>query len=220
MRPAPPRGSRPPRRRGRRRGSRGETRRTILAAAGRLFSRHGYDGVSFRDIGRAAGVDPALIYHYFEGKESLFLETLHLSFEPLKARRSFSGGSREDLGERIILRFLDLWTSEGRGEPFLGILRACITNDRAAGIIRRFASERVLPSVRSDLDGDARLRTSLVGSQLFGIGVARHVLRLEPLPSMSNAEIARRLGPQVTMTLLGPTPAVNAFRPTSIRRKS
>jgi AcrR family transcriptional regulator len=43
----------------------------LLDAALAVFAREGVDAASIKTIGRAAGVAPALIYHYFENKEAL-----------------------------------------------------------------------------------------------------------------------------------------------------
>ncbi len=43
----------------------------LLDAALTVFAREGVDAASIKKIGRAAGVAPALIYHYFESKEAL-----------------------------------------------------------------------------------------------------------------------------------------------------
>jgi AcrR family transcriptional regulator len=44
----------------------------ILDAAERLFARHGFYGVSVRDITKAAEVDVALVSYHFGGKRELF----------------------------------------------------------------------------------------------------------------------------------------------------
>lgn len=43
----------------------------LLDAALTVFARDGVDAASIKNIGRAAEVAPALIYHYFESKEAL-----------------------------------------------------------------------------------------------------------------------------------------------------
>ncbi|HKQ01335.1 MAG TPA: helix-turn-helix domain-containing protein, partial [Actinomycetes bacterium] len=48
-----------------RRPGRPDTRRAILAAARELFADKGFDHTSIRTIATAAGVDPALVHHYF-----------------------------------------------------------------------------------------------------------------------------------------------------------
>jgi AcrR family transcriptional regulator len=43
----------------------------LVDAALTVFARDGVDAASIKKIGKAAGVAPALIYHYFESKETL-----------------------------------------------------------------------------------------------------------------------------------------------------
>jgi len=51
----------------------------ILDAAVRLFSRHGFDGVSMRTIAQEAGVSKSNIYHHFRSKEELYLAIMQSS---------------------------------------------------------------------------------------------------------------------------------------------
>ena len=69
------------RRMGRRPG-RPDTRAAILASAQKLFAGKGFDGVSVRAIAADAGVDPAMINHYFDGKEGLFQAAMDLPVRP------------------------------------------------------------------------------------------------------------------------------------------
>jgi AcrR family transcriptional regulator len=50
----------------------GETRELILDAAEDLFSKHGFYGVTIREVAREAGVDTALVHYYFVAKRGLF----------------------------------------------------------------------------------------------------------------------------------------------------
>lgn len=50
----------------------GETSEKILLAASRLFAQKGFANVSVRDICRAAGTTPPVIYYYFGSKKGLF----------------------------------------------------------------------------------------------------------------------------------------------------
>jgi AcrR family transcriptional regulator len=49
------------------------TRVALLGAAQRLFGQKGYERTTTREIGTAAGVDPALIARYFGSKADLYL---------------------------------------------------------------------------------------------------------------------------------------------------
>ena len=62
-------------------GGRSAGESAILEAAVRLFSRHGYDGVSMRSVAREAGVSKSNIYHHFESKEALYLAIMQASAE-------------------------------------------------------------------------------------------------------------------------------------------
>lgn len=50
----------------------GDTRDAILNAAEDLFSKHGFYGVTIREVAREAGVDTALVHYYFGAKKELF----------------------------------------------------------------------------------------------------------------------------------------------------
>ncbi len=60
----------------------------MLDAAEHLFARHGFDGVSVRDITTAAGVDVALISYHFGGKRELFTAVFQRRAEILNVERS------------------------------------------------------------------------------------------------------------------------------------
>ncbi len=59
----------------------------ILDAAERLFARHGFYGVSVRDITEAAGVDVALVSYHFGGKRELFAAVFQRRAEQLNPER-------------------------------------------------------------------------------------------------------------------------------------
>jgi len=74
--PAVPDGAavRKPARRGRppKRAQAPDTSETILDVAEDLFSKHGFYGVTIREVAREAGVDTALVHYYFGAKRGLF----------------------------------------------------------------------------------------------------------------------------------------------------
>jgi AcrR family transcriptional regulator len=67
--PSPARRGRPPKAAG---APATDTRATILDAAEDLFSKHGFYGVTIREVAREAGVDTALVHYYFGAKRELF----------------------------------------------------------------------------------------------------------------------------------------------------
>jgi len=48
------------------------TREDILEAALKAFARHGYDGMSMRELTRTMGVSHGLLHHYFDSKYDLW----------------------------------------------------------------------------------------------------------------------------------------------------
>ena len=65
-----------------RRGGDSGTREAILDAARKRFAAHGYDGATIRRIAADAGVDPALVHHFFGTKERLFAAAVRLPVVP------------------------------------------------------------------------------------------------------------------------------------------
>lgn len=63
------------------------SRERILNAAERLFSAHGLDGVSVRQIAAAARVQLALLSYYFGTKEGLYRAVFQRRIEPISAAR-------------------------------------------------------------------------------------------------------------------------------------
>ncbi len=55
-----------------------DKRGLILDAARDLFSDRGFERTTMRAVAAAAGVDPALIHHYFTNKNTLLMHALQL----------------------------------------------------------------------------------------------------------------------------------------------
>jgi AcrR family transcriptional regulator len=149
--PPPPR-PRParPRRSGRRGGDSG-TREAILAAARSRFGDYGYDGATIRGIAADAGVDAALVHHFFGTKERLFAAAMRLPVNPgdlLTA--ALAPGAREPgqgLGEHLVRTVLGAWEVTEMRSTFLGLLRSAVTSEQAAGMMREFATEAILSRI-------------------------------------------------------------------------
>lgn len=191
-----------PRKRGRRPKGKGDTRRDILRAALDVFAREGYDHATVRDIAAAARVDPALVFHYFRGKDGLFVEAMKTKMERPEPS-TFSGpASLDEACVQVVRLFLERWGGGDGSTPFLGLLRSAASNPRAAALLRTLFEETITPFV-SEAPGpqDVELRVALVGSQLLGLGTLRYVLKVEPLASMPSDEVARLVGPTLARYL-------------------
>ena len=95
-----------------------DTRGEILTAARAEFGDRAYDGASIRAIAARAGVDPALVHHYFGTKEQLFLEAMELPFAPSDVAGQILDGPLESVGERAVRTFFAV-SSDGTAEQVL-----------------------------------------------------------------------------------------------------
>jgi AcrR family transcriptional regulator len=179
---------------GRRPGESG-TRQAILEAARTSFGDQGYEGATMRAIAARAGVDPALVYHFYDSKEQLFATAMELPFRPSELIPVLLEGDREGLGERILRLFLSIWDQPGVS-PFVALLRSASSNERAAAMLREFLSREVIGRVARSLGvPHAELRATLVGSQLAGLAMVRYILRIEPLASADHETVVDCVAP-------------------------
>jgi AcrR family transcriptional regulator len=188
---------------GRRTGVSG-TRASILEAARLAFAERGYDGATIRVIASGAKVDPALIHHYFGTKERLFVEAVGFPEVPSEMLAPAVAADSDDLGEAIVRTVLGVWERPESRAQGLALLRAAVTNDEAASMLRGFVSRAILGTVATVArKPDAELRAALVGAQIVGLGIARFVVRIEPLASADPEVVVAAIGPTVQRYLTG-----------------
>jgi len=179
---------------GRRPGA-GGTREKILSAARTQFARRGYDGTTIRGIATAARVDPKLVLHYFETKEGVFEAAMDFPFDPAQALPRLLEPGLDGLGTRLALFFLEIWDSPA-GARAQALMRSVVASETAASLMRDFASKEILGRLAERLELDhPELRASLVASQLVGLAILRHVVKVEPIASARPAELAEWIGP-------------------------
>ncbi|MFI2436466.1 TetR family transcriptional regulator [Streptomyces sp. NPDC018693] len=195
-----------PRRRGRpRRTEPADTRDRILETARAEFSRHGYDKTSVRGIAKAAGVDSALVHHYFGTKEGVFEAAVEVAFAPaLHAPDTIAEGPLDGVGERFARFVFGVWENPTTRTPLLAILRSAVNNETAAAVFRHLVASQLLRRVAGQLDvPDAELRAELAAAQLVGCAMMRYVIKLEPLASADIEQIIARVAPVVQGHLTG-----------------
>jgi AcrR family transcriptional regulator len=197
---------------GRRPGA-GGTREKILAAARFHFSEAGYEGATIRAIAGEAGVDPALVLHYFGSKEGVFVAAVEFPIDPAEVLPGLLAPGLEGLGERLVRFFLGAWDSPA-GSPLLGLIRSVVGNERAAALVRDFVSREVLGRIAEALELDQpQLRASLAASQLIGLAMLRYVVKLEPLAAAEPDEVAAWLGPTLQRYLTDPDATAPSHMP-------
>jgi AcrR family transcriptional regulator len=194
-----------PRRRGRRPGG-GDTRSELLDAARAVFAERGYDGATVRAIADRAGVDAAMVNHWFGGKEPLFVAALDLPADPSAVLGEALPGDPEHLAERIIGRLLRVWDETG-GAQLATLIQSIASHEVAASLLREFIGRVLVGKVLSVVAPDRpELRASLAGSQMIGLAFVRYVLKVEPLASADHATVIAAVAPNLQRYLTGPLP--------------
>ncbi len=180
-----------------------DTREEILNAARSAFAVRGYDRATIRLIASEAGVDPALIHHYFGKKEDLFAAAVSLPLRPYEAVDELFAAGIDELPHRLTALFFRVWEVEETRQALLGQLRMALTDDRPPPI-REFIASALLERVAERLDGpDTQFRVELVASHLVGVAILRYLMRLEPLASTDIDRLVEELTPRVASYLLG-----------------
>jgi len=197
------------RRSGRRPGNQ-DTKQSILESARTAFAEVGYDKASVRAIAAVAGVDPALIHHYFGTKEKLFLATMNLPINPAEVVPKAMAGPREQAGERLVALLISVWDSPA-GIAAVGLLRSAMSNEWTARLLREFVVTQVLRRAVAELQVDekqAQTRAALVATQIGGLVMVRYVLKIEPVASAPAEQLVAAIGPAVQRYLTGDLPGV------------
>lgn len=188
---------------GRRRGN-ADTRGEVLAAARSEFADHGYAGATIRGIAAAAGVDPALVHHYFGTKRELFVASLELPFDPLEVVVATVRDDPARAGEHLVRRLLGIWATDQGQAMMQSVLRSALTDDRILHTLREFMLDTVLVPVVTDVAPDRHeLRTALLVSQIMGLAITRYVTRVEPLASADADTVVAAIAPTVQRYLTG-----------------
>ncbi|SPM33640.1 TetR family transcriptional regulator [Mycobacterium rhizamassiliense] len=175
------------------------TRSTILATAKSQFGSRGFERTTIRSVASEAGVDPALVMHYFGSKAELFAAAsrIDVKFPDL------SGVAPERVAEVLLPMFIVVWGPKG---PFLPLLRAAATNKTAADALVEVFVDQVAPALAAVVPDRAPERAALMGSQLLGLAVARYVVCLPALVEMDDAALAEWLRPVLAHYLADAAP--------------
>jgi AcrR family transcriptional regulator len=155
-------------------------------------------------VARGAGVDPALVHYFFGTKTELFAAAMQLPVNPAELVQTLLAGEPEGIGERLIGTFLAIWDHAANRDVFIGLIRSAVTDEHAATLLREFAVRELFGRVAAALGTqDAELRANLVFSQIFGLAVARYILRVEPLASTPGQTVAATVGPTIQRYITG-----------------
>lgn len=190
---------------GRRPGS-PDTRAAILASARSLFAERGFSGTSVRAVAASAGVDPALVHHYYGTKDDLFLASLQLGVDPRELLAQVVAEGPDGAAERLLPVFLSVWDDAELRKPLLAFVRGVFDPSGARLLRDGFLRVVILPIGQALGIDEPERRMPLVASQMVGLIMMRYVLELEPLASMPADRVVATFAPTLQRYLTGELP--------------
>jgi AcrR family transcriptional regulator len=184
-----------------------DTRGQILAAARESFADKGFGSTTIRGVAADAGVDPALVHHYFGSKDDLFLAALEIPVDPRVLVPTVFDEGVDGAGERLVRLLLSVWDDPATRLPLIALLRSSLVQGTPETLLQQGILRMVLQPMRDALPAEeADRRVQLVISQMVGLVVTRYLLALEPLASMPAEQVVAWVAPTLQRYLDGPLP--------------
>ncbi len=191
--------------RGRRAGG-PDTRAEILEAARAAFADAGYRGATIRAIAARAGVDPALVHHYFGTKRDLFMAVVEPPTDPRAPVATVASVRRDEAGRALVRQFLIVWDGP-EGARVRSLLRAAAADPDHGRLLEEYLRTQLAEPLLRAVGADRRelpVRAALVQSQLIGIAFGRHIVRSGWLVTAAHEAIVDRVGPVIQRYLTEP----------------
>jgi AcrR family transcriptional regulator len=181
-----------------------DSREQIAVAAREKFAELGYERATFRVIGAAAGVDPALVVHFYGSKQDLFRDVMQLPPEVSAALVGIADGPSEQMGRRLAELVIASLENPATRPIVLGRIRSASSHPDAAALVRETVTRDLSALTRAIGADRPDIRAVLVGAHVVGIALARYVVQVEPLASLSASEVIELIAPTFQAFLTGP----------------
>ncbi len=206
------------------RDERGVLAARILREARASFAEHGYAGTTVRAVARTAGVDPALVYHYYDSKKGLldaattppqsFLDQIVTAWQT----------PQDELGEQLLRGMLRNWENPGHGHVLQAILQIAGNEPATREKLRAIIEQSMMgPAAQALGDSERLTRSSLIASQLMGLAFMRYVWKIEPIAAMTEDDRAAAIAPPIPRYLdgnIGPATTGPQHHPTPSAARS
>jgi len=178
------------------------TRAAILAAARRRFAADGFERTTIRAIAADAGIDPSMVMRYYGSKDGLFAAAADLDLR----LPDLTAVPREKLGETLARHWVALWEGQRSDELLIVLLRSAVTNEGAAEQLRAVFGAQVANAIAAVVEdpADAPTRAGLVATQMLGLALCRHILRLPPVVSLDVETLIASVSVTIQRYLTGP----------------
>jgi AcrR family transcriptional regulator len=179
-----------------------QTRAAILAAARRRFAADGFERTTIRAIAAEAGIDPLMVMRYYGSKDGLFGAAADLDLR----LPDLAEVPRDDLGETLARHWVAMWEGDRSDELLIVLLRSAVTNEGAAEQLRTVFGSQVAKAVASVVDdpAEAPTRAGLVATQMLGLALCRHILRLPPVVALDIETLVAAVAETIQRYLTGP----------------
>jgi AcrR family transcriptional regulator len=179
-----------------------QTRAAILRAARRRFAADGFERTTIRAIAADAGIDPSMVMRYYGSKDGLFAAAADLDLH----LPDLAGVPRDQLGQALVRHWVSLWDGGPSDELLIVLLRSSVTNEPAAEQLRTVFGAQVAKTVASVVDdpSDAPTRAGLVATQMLGLALCRHILRIPPVVALDAETLIASVSETIQRYLTGP----------------
>lgn len=128
---------------------------------------------------------------YFGTKRELFRAAVHWEI-PI---RDLTTGDPTSSIDNYLRAMLSTWAADP-DSPMAVLLRASMTSEEAAEILRDHISGEAVGALAETLDGpDARLRAALAGAMMMGIATQRYLLRMPDVAGADLEDVLRLAAP-------------------------
>jgi AcrR family transcriptional regulator len=181
------------------------TRAEILRAAQSRFATDGYQKATIRSIAADAGIDASMVMRYYGNKANLFAAAIDIDLR----LPDLTAVPKRRLGAALVTHFLQHWEGDPADDALLVLLRSGATDESAAQRLRTIFRDQVTGAVAPLVGNpsESAERAGLIATQLLGLALCRHILRLPPMVALSPAAIVSHIGPTIQRYLTAPLPA-------------
>ena len=191
--------------RGRRPGA-PDTRAEVLTAARTAFAEKGFRRTTIRAVAASAGVDPALVHHYFGTKGGLFVAALEIPVDPREVMAPVIAAGPDGAGERLLRALLGVWDDPAVQPGLLAMIRALLSDDSDQLVREAFLPVVVAPVIAALAVDRPEVRVPLVAGQVAGLILTRYVLAVPQMAQMPVEDVVARVGPVLQHYLTGDLP--------------
>lgn len=176
-------------------------KKRVLAAAREEFATKGFRDATMRSIATQAGVDVALLPHYFSNKDGLFAATMELPEDAQNILIYALSGPLETQGEQLTRGYLRLWEEPATSPQMRALARSALNNEAAAELLQASLTGTIASSDFSALLAGRQTGFTFAMTQLLGVAVARYLARLPQMVQLDFEILVARTAPAVQLHL-------------------